>query len=101
MIVDEEAYLEHFGIPGMRWGVRKQSQPGFHLTKKQKIAGVAAGTAIAAGAVITASFMKQYGGQTIADMASRPFKFVGGKSSTIAGDKIYPSVLNAVIKRGG
>ena len=26
MIVDSEAYLEHYGVKGMKWGVRKSTQ---------------------------------------------------------------------------
>lgn len=26
MIIDEEYYLEHFGVKGMRWGVRRQTR---------------------------------------------------------------------------
>jgi hypothetical protein len=28
MIIDEEDYLEHFGVKGMRWGVRNEERPG-------------------------------------------------------------------------
>lgn len=28
MDISEEAYLEHFGVPGMKWGVRKDRTPG-------------------------------------------------------------------------
>ena len=28
MIIDEDAYLEHFGVKGMRWGVRRDGAPG-------------------------------------------------------------------------
>lgn len=28
MIISEEAYLEHYGVKGMQWGVRKDRAPG-------------------------------------------------------------------------
>lgn len=28
MIVDEEVYLEHYGVPGMKWGVRSAKTVG-------------------------------------------------------------------------
>ena len=36
MIIDEDVYLEHFGVKGMRWGVRNQKRGG---TKEQRRAG--------------------------------------------------------------
>lgn len=27
MIIEEDIYLEHFGVKGMRWGVRKKREP--------------------------------------------------------------------------
>jgi hypothetical protein len=35
VIIEEDIYLEHFGVKGMKWGVRKSSSPG--LTEDQAV----------------------------------------------------------------
>lgn len=35
MIIDEDAYLEHFGVRGMRWGVRRKSS--LNLEQQEKV----------------------------------------------------------------
>lgn len=34
MIIDEEAYLEHYGVKGMKWGVRREAKRDFKAAKK-------------------------------------------------------------------
>lgn len=68
MIIDEEIYLEHFGVKGMRWGVRKQRRLRKYgdrskgLTKQQKqnrrqrnFNRASAGLRVAVGAIVVAS----------------------------------------------
>ncbi len=35
MFIDEDIYMEHFGVKGMRWGVRNKSKKA-PLTAKEK-----------------------------------------------------------------
>lgn len=63
MIIDEDAYIEHFGVKGMRWGVRKENKSSSSTTKIKEekpnrnkkaaiiLGSVAASAAIAAGAI--------------------------------------------------
>lgn len=73
MILDEEVYLEHFGVKGMKWGVRKNPYSGMKLyrdgvrdprrDKKKKIVrnvAIAAGVT-AAGGLAVAAFLKKRG----------------------------------------
>ncbi len=52
MIIDENTYLEHFGVKGMKWGIRNEpgsngrkkyisATPKPNLSKKQRAANVA------------------------------------------------------------
>ena len=43
MIVDEEVYLEHWGVKGMRWGVRNRSNKMArnHLNRTAKVGKLA------------------------------------------------------------
>jgi hypothetical protein len=40
-----EDYLEHFGVKGMKWGVRRASEPGFAVSDDARKAARAAGVA--------------------------------------------------------
>ena len=60
-----DAYLEHFGVKGMRWGVRKDhsaGEPKTPMSKRKKVAvGVSTGLAIATGAALVASTLMSSG----------------------------------------
>lgn len=35
MTISQEAYLEHYGVKGMKWGVRREEKRAYRATKKQ------------------------------------------------------------------
>lgn len=37
MIIDESAYLQHYGVKGMKWGVRKKDSLAVRGTKKKEV----------------------------------------------------------------
>lgn len=56
MIIDEEAYLEHFGVKGMKWGVRRQR-------REARLRDIATGKSGAAGKAT--AFTGYFGGPTL------------------------------------
>ena len=56
-----EDFLEHHGVKGMKWGVRKQERPTEKSHKKTKLA------ITAAGAVFVAAFLVKHGGNKAYD----------------------------------
>lgn len=71
MIIDEDVYIEHFGVMGMKWGVRndkKNSKEG--TSKKQKAKKIAAITAL--GAVIAAGTIYAIKKQKVRHLSSVP-----------------------------
>jgi hypothetical protein len=63
----DEELLMHFGIRGMKWGVRKQKPSGGSSSKKgmstkKKVAIAAGGLAVVAGVAATAYLLKTRGG---------------------------------------
>lgn len=83
MIIDEEVYLEHFGVKGMHWGVRKdRTKSGSGYIKKKKdwgnekraaaiLGSVAAAGAIAAGTI----FANQHRSSTVGKAPEHAKKF--------------------------
>lgn len=49
-VMTPDDFLEHYGVKGMKWGVRKEREP---LTRKQKTA-IVAGSAVVVGAAAAA-----------------------------------------------
>lgn len=88
MIVDEEVYLEHFGVRGMKWGVRKQRRKEAyqrletHRHKQGKLTGWeragAIGGGYAIGQVGAIAVMKATGNLQVANLASLPMAIAGG-----------------------
>ena len=71
MIIDEEDYLEHFGVQGMKWGVRKdssnidkQTQPKDDSKRNRNIKMV---SSVAIGAVIVSKIIAKKGKTKIHD----------------------------------
>ena len=67
-----DAYLEHFGVKGMRWGVRKghsEVEPKTPMSKRTKVAvGVSTGLAIATGAAFVASSLMNSGSKSASSL---------------------------------
>jgi hypothetical protein len=77
----EEAYLEHFGVKGMRWGQRKpeeQGQPRQSLSTNQKRAVKA--VAIAGGVAVTAILLRK-GNVKVVDAKSAKIYASGAKAT--------------------
>lgn len=74
MIIDEEVYLEHFGVKGMRWGVRKTTD-----TKSTKVGMTPDQVYLATyGAAIATLVLVQYGLKR-ADSGRKDAKKTGDK----------------------
>lgn len=75
-----EAYLEHFGIKGMKWGQRKQRPTGSAsgsastAPKKKILTGkrVAVGLAVAAGTLYVGAMLAKRGSTTIPHIPTAP-----------------------------
>lgn len=63
----EDAYLEHFGVRGMKWGIRRKRRDEEERKKifSPKAKKVAIGAALIIGAAATAIAIKKYGGAKI------------------------------------
>lgn len=79
MIINEEVYLEHFGVKGMKWGVRREkseTQSNTDQTPKKDNSSrnkkIAAGVAVAAGAIAVAAILKRSGGVDIKSLSELP-----------------------------
>lgn len=93
MIVDEETYLEHFGVKGMRWGRRKAKgstgNPKKPLTKQEQaerdihrarvIKGSAA--AVVVGGVATAIILHRAGEIKVTNLRKEHLGFVSAKDN--------------------
>lgn len=69
MIIQEDVYLEHFGVKGMHWGSRKArtSEPRKGFSGKQKAAIGAAGVvAVTAGALAINHVLAKHGAEKLA-----------------------------------
>lgn len=77
MIVDEDVYLEHFGVKGMKWGVRREKQEtqttGNEALKKDNSSRnrkFAAGVAVVAGTVAVAAILNRRGGIKVSSLGN-------------------------------
>lgn len=79
-----QEFLEHHGIKGQRWGIRRYQNKDGTLTSQgerrysdkketgKKVAvGIAVGAAAAAGAVLTAYLIKKHGTKKVTDLANK------------------------------
>lgn len=90
MIEDEvDEFLEHFGIKGMRWGVRKErsssNEPKPPLDKKALVKKVAIGVgviAVAVGAAYAAKSISQSGNVPVSSLSSATID--RGKKAVVA-----------------
>lgn len=81
MIIDEEDYLEHFGVKGMKWGVHRD---GTRRTTGQKFASVGVG---AAAGLVTANLVT-------AKTLNVPLALVLGSGAAFAGSRFMRSRQN-------
>lgn len=84
MIVDEEVYLEHYGVKGMQWGVRKDRKSGKSNSKAgltdEEFANVATITAII-GLYGGMAIARMQDGGTFRRMSEKGKRFVNRKRS--------------------
>lgn len=83
MIIDEAAYLEHFGIKGMHWGVRKTSDSGDTPKKMSTRAKVITGSAAAlvVGSLATSIILHNVNQTKITKLMQEHITFVSAKSN--------------------
>lgn len=69
MIVDEEVYLEHFGVKGMRWGVRKNNKTDDNQNdnKSNRNRNIKVAATIAIGALFVSGFLIKNGKTKVHD----------------------------------
>lgn len=90
--IDE--FLEHFGVKGMRWGVKKQIYPNGQTRIKRTagskltIAGAALGSTMLSGAVI-----KKFTGGRVSPMTVSVSMLAGG-ASAIAGARMARTIVD-------
>lgn len=77
MILDDkppldEALLEHHGIKGMRWGVRRKSTPGDHSNFKRNAKIVGAGALALGGAAAAAYVLSKHGSKSTSTVDLTP-----------------------------
>ena len=87
MIDDSEvdAFLEHYGVKGMRWGVRK-GDPDFDrkVSRNKKIAVGAGSVAVAAGLVTAGVILQNKGAFVLAGSTIKPVATAAAKSIATA-----------------
>ena len=83
MIIDEEAYIEHFGVKGMRWGVRKDRSSGDVMDKRpMDKKEVAKKIAIGLG-VLTVAVGAAYAGKTLSQNGSLRLRDIKPPTKTV------------------
>jgi Ni,Fe-hydrogenase III small subunit len=85
MIVDEEVYLKHFGVKGMRWGQRKSTSSNTDSKDKSHKNLKRGAAVIAIGAAAAAVMIAKNGNAKMSDLKKvdpMPFK-VSGKNFKI------------------
>lgn len=92
MIIDEETYLEHYGVKGMKWGIRRDRSGSREkrLTKEQK-------TKLKKAAIISGSLLVAagtvYAGHTLAKNGKLPLSKTSSKSASTVGKKAAEAAL--------
>ena len=99
--MDQDEYLEHFGVKGMRWGHRKakddtsNKKHGLSNRHKKIIAVVGSVAALSVGAYLVNLYMQKYGTVTI--KAGKTFQHLAPESGRFdayeKGEAFYASYL--------
>ena len=85
---DVDEFLSHYGVKGMRWGVRRKRQsesnsangsPSSNKSRKKKIAAGVAGAAIVGGAAATAIILNRNGQKSLKVAASKASGYNGAR----------------------
>jgi hypothetical protein len=64
----DEALLEHHGIKGMRWGVRRKSTSGDHSNFKRNAKRVGVGVLAVGGVAAAAYVLSKHGGSSVSSI---------------------------------
>lgn len=85
MIVEETVYLEHYGVKGMRWGVRRSGPNSDDPQKSNRKRNLALGAGVVAGSAMTAYIIKRNSGVKVSS--------VSNKNTTKVGSDIAKKIL--------
>lgn len=99
----EEVYLEHFGIKGMRWGVRKPEEKGQgrqHAASPAQKQHTAVKAAAIAGAVLLGAVLLKRGGVNVVDARSAKIYLAGAKASGRILGKTGKTLIKTSVKGG-
>lgn len=98
MMIDD--YLIHYGVPGMKWGVRKKSSSNGKSSKpkkmgKRKKVAIAVGVVgtVAVGSVLVNHYLKKYGNTTI--KAGKDFQHMSRTVDAMLDKPFYASYLKS------
>ena len=103
--MDAEEFLEHYGVKGMKWGVRKKNDSSSNSPKKRSKAKTAVKVgAVVVGTAAIATVIAKSGSKPASSMRSGPHFAVSGPKGSLSvgsvkeGTYMTAETLNMLVK---
>lgn len=103
MIIEEEVYLEHFGVKGMHWGVRNKrggTQEQRRSGNKKFVRNLAIGSAVGIGGGLAVAALMKHHGQLKAKQIVRSQENIRRMGENFAKSSLKQSVFSAKMPDG-